>query len=113
MVDDATRMKFPLVLKQKDDICDAIVTIFNKVETHTGRKIKFFRTDDEGEFKGLTATLNQKGIQWEMSAPYAQDQDGVSERFVRTILERARTMLIHGALPRKLWPEALAAAMLY
>jgi hypothetical protein len=101
VVDDATRIKFPLTLKHKDDISPAVISVFNKVENQTGRKIKFFRTDDGGEFKDLTPELNARGIQWEKSAPYAQDQDGVSERSIRTILERARTLMIHAHLPRK------------
>ena len=64
VVDDATRMKFPMTLKSKDEIGPQNVAIFHKVKTHTGRKIKFFRTDDGREFQGLAGTLNKKVIEW-------------------------------------------------
>jgi hypothetical protein len=110
VVDDHTRMKFPIILKSKDEIVEKIRALFNKVETHTGRKIRFFRTDDGREFLPLEGTLNDKGIEWEKSAPFAQDQDGVSERAIRTVIEKARTLLISANLPKRLWPEALTAA---
>jgi hypothetical protein len=50
------------------------------VKTHTGRKIRFFRTDDDREFLSLKGTLNHKGMEWEKSVSFAQDQDDVSER---------------------------------
>lgn len=110
VVDDATRMKFALTLKTKDEICSQILIIFNKIETHSERKIKFFRTNDEREFRGLVLVLNEKDIQWEKSAFYAQDQNDVFERAIRTILKKARTLLISVNLSRKLWSEALSAA---
>jgi predicted DNA-binding ArsR family transcriptional regulator len=63
VINDATRIKFSLTLKNKDDICSAVISVFNKVENQIGRKIKFFRTDDEREFKDLTSELNARGIQ--------------------------------------------------
>jgi hypothetical protein len=50
VIDDHTRMKFLIILKSKDEIVEKIRALFNKVETHTGRKIRFFRTDDGREF---------------------------------------------------------------
>ena len=110
VTDDATRMRFSMTLKTKDTICKELIGVFNQVKTHTERDLEYFRSDDAGEYQGLQPTFQERGIIWEKSAPYAQDQDGVSERSIRTILERARTMLIHAGLPSSLWPEAIAAA---
>ena len=54
--------------------------------------------------------MRRKALFGEKSALYSQDQDGVAERSIRTIIERARTMLINAGLPAKLWLEALSAA---
>ena len=110
ITDDAARMRFPVVSKAKSDIPHALISLLNKIENQVGRKVKFWRTDDAGEYQAMIPTFEEKGITWEKSAPYAQDQDGVSERSVRTILERARSMLIDAGLPASLWPEAFAAA---
>lgn len=56
--------------------------------------------------------FRERGSQWEKSAPYGQGQDhhSISERPVRTILEQARTMLIHIGSFISSWPKAIAAA---
>src|SRR5205085_7829046 len=38
-------------------------------------------------------------------------QNGVSERKIRTVVERARTMLLEARLPERFWSEAIAAAV--
>jgi hypothetical protein len=63
MMNDHTRMKFPLILKSKDEITIKIRALFNKMKTHTDRKIKFFRIDDGREFASLKEILNDKNIE--------------------------------------------------
>jgi hypothetical protein len=61
----------------------------------------------------LSSFATKKGIQWELTAPYSPDQNGVAERANRTIISRARTMLIAiSGLPKSLWAEAIAT-MIY
>jgi hypothetical protein len=62
VMNDHTRMKFSLTLKSKDEITIKIRALFNKMKTHTDRKIRFFRTDDDREFASLKETLNDKDI---------------------------------------------------
>jgi hypothetical protein len=110
VINNATLIKFSLILKNKDDICSVVISVFNKMKNQIDRKIKFFRTDDEKKFKDLISELNARDIQWKKSASYAQDQNDVSERSIKTILERVRTFMIHAHLFRKFWFEALIAA---
>ncbi len=63
VMNDHTRMKFLIILRSKDEIILKIQALFNKVETHTSRKIRFFRTDDGREFASLKETLNDKSIE--------------------------------------------------
>jgi hypothetical protein len=62
VIDDHTRMKFSLILKSKDEIFIKIQALFNKMKTHTDRKIRFFRIDDKREFASLKEILNNKSI---------------------------------------------------
>jgi hypothetical protein len=107
VMNDHTRMKFFLILKSKDEIILKIRALFNKMKTHTDRKIRFFRIDNDREFASLKETLNDKNIEWEKSASFAQDQDDVSERTIRTVIEKARTLLIAANLSKRLWSETL------
>jgi hypothetical protein len=63
VMNDHTRIKFPLILKSKDEITFKIRALFNKMKTHTDRKIRFFRIDDDREFASLKEILNDKDIE--------------------------------------------------
>jgi hypothetical protein len=63
MMNDHTRMKFLIILRSRDEITIKIQTLFNKMKTHTSRKIRFFRTDDDREFASLKRILNDKSIE--------------------------------------------------
>ncbi len=62
VIDDVTRIKFSLILKHKNDICFIVISVFNKMKNQIDRKIKFFRIDDEREFKNLISELNARDI---------------------------------------------------
>ena len=53
-------------------------------------------------------SLDSEGIILEMTSPYLPSQNGVAERLNRTLIERARAMIINSGLPKFLWEEAIA-----
>jgi hypothetical protein len=63
VMNDHTRMKFLIILRSKDEITIKIQTLFNKMKTHTSRKIRFFRIDDDREFVSLKKILNDESIE--------------------------------------------------
>jgi hypothetical protein len=63
VMNENTRMKFSLILRSKDEITIKIRALFNKMKTHTDRKIRFFRIDDDREFASLKDILNDKSIE--------------------------------------------------
>ena len=80
------------------------------VEKHSGKLILRFRCDNgRGEYDNLLFQeyLLSQGITYEPSAPYTQHQNGVSERIIRTIMERARTILLESHLEDRFWAEAV------
>ncbi len=108
MMNDHTRMQFFIILRSKDEIILKIQELFNKIKTHTSRKTRFFRIDDDCEFASLKKILNEKSIEWKKSAFFAQDQDEVSKRAICTIIEKARILLIAANLSKRLWPETFS-----
>ncbi len=93
LTDEATCMRFSMTMKSKNAICDESKIFFNKIETYTGRKMQYFRSDNAGEYQLLVSYFEKKNIIWKKSAPYSQDQDEVAERSICTIIERACTIL--------------------
>ena len=50
-------------------------------------------------------------ISYEPTTPYTQNLNGVSERKIRTVVERARTMLLEARLLERFWGDAVATAV--
>ena len=82
-------------------------------ENQFGRAIKKLWSDNDGEFDSqeVKSWMQEEGIQWEPSVAYAPEQNGVSERSNRTLLEKARTQLIQAGLPAMLWGESFNTAV--
>ena len=54
--------------------------------------------------------LKECGIKSESTAAYSPQQNGVSKRLNRTLVEAARSMLSHAGLSNAYWAEAIATA---
>ena len=76
--------------------------------------IKRFSCDNgKAEYDNTTfqAISRENGISYEPLAPYTQNQNGVSERMNRTIMEKAWTMLLEARLLESFWAEAVNTAV--
>ncbi|GJU05512.1 integrase, catalytic region, zinc finger, CCHC-type containing protein [Tanacetum coccineum] len=60
--------------------------------------------------RDLTAYYERVGIFNQKTAPRTPQQNGIVERWNRTLVEAARTMLIFSKAPMFLWAEAVATA---
>ncbi|CAI7883837.1 unnamed protein product [Closterium sp. NIES-54] len=80
-----------------------------RAQRESGHKVKVIRTDNGGEFIGadFEAVLKKKGIQHQLTVPYNPQQNGVAERFNRTLQEGAHTLLGRAGLPDPFWVTAL------
>ncbi|TFY63604.1 hypothetical protein EVJ58_g3163 [Rhodofomes roseus] len=108
VVDDASRKGWKEYLKHKSDATDEIKALVTRLETLTGKKLKYLRTDGGGEFinRILGEWLREKGITHEYSTPDTPQQNGVAERFNRTTHEHALCMLHEAGMKPGFWPEA-------
>ena len=52
-----------------------------------------------------------KGTAHQLTNPYTPEQNGVSERLNRTLIESARSMLIHAKMQLTFWAEAVNTAV--
>ena len=110
--DDKTRYTWVYTLKTKDQVFECFLAWKALVEKATKRKVRTFRTDNGGEYTSTQFKnyLKGEGIRHELTIPKTPEQNGVSERLNRTLVEMARSMLLDSKLPKKFWAEAVSTA---
>ena len=111
--DDHSSFRFIFFLKNRQDILASFKTLYHLVKCQTGVRISKLRTDNGSEYlsKVFQHFLSNKGIQHDLTAPYCPEQNGVAERDNRTIVESARSMLLHRNMPLESWGEAVNTAV--
>nr|GEV48412.1 putative ribonuclease H-like domain-containing protein [Tanacetum cinerariifolium] len=101
-----------LVSQCDDETTPILKTFITGIENQLSLKVKVIRSDNETEFKN--SDLNQfcglKGIKREFSVPRTPQQNGITERKNRTLIEAARTMLADSLLPIPCWAEVVNTA---
>jgi transposase InsO family protein len=111
--DDCCRICAVLFMSNKTEANDLIKQYVKLLEVRFGEgKVKYLRFDNGKELinTDLKRWAATKGIMVEATAPYSPSQNGIAERFNRTLLELARAMLFESGLPTFLWTEAVKHA---
>jgi hypothetical protein len=113
-IDDCTRWTeiYLLIGKSGNEIRGKFLHYKAWVENQ-GYRIKRFRCDNgRGEFNnaGFFEILSESGITYEPAPPYTQHKNGTSERMIRTLNTKARSMLQDANLPARYWGEAIQTA---
>ena len=111
-IDDKTHYVWIYALKNKHEVFQTFREWKLLVEKSTGHKLKMFRTDNGGEFTSteFESYLKEEGIKHEYTIPKTPQQNGVSERMNRTLVEAVRSMLVDAKQPHRFWAEALSTA---
>ncbi len=109
---DCTRKVTVMFMRSKDEAFTRICEYIARIEKKFGKTPTWIRFDNGKELinEKLKKWAAEKGIIIEATAPYSPSQNGVAERFNRTLLELARAMIIEKNLPTFLWDEAVAHA---
>ena len=78
----------------------------SKVEKQIGKSIKRLRTDEGREYeKWMRAHLKGSGIIHETTASYNPNQNEITERTNRMIMERVKAIIAEAKLDKRLWME--------
>lgn len=115
-IDDFSCWVWVYFLRTKSAV--GVVSVFQELLASLEKKypewpLTRFRSDngrgeyDNSLFRGI---LRVSGISFEPSPPYTQHKNGVSEGMIRTLVTKARAMLLDSRLPDKFWAEAINTA---
>lgn len=112
-IDDFSRYTHVYFIDKKSDVFSVFRDFEASVSNQTGQTIATLRTDGGGEY--ISAEFEQylqlQGIHHELSVRYSPQQNGVAERYNRTICELARALIIDADLPKSFWAEAISTAV--
>ena len=104
IVDHKSKYKVVVPVTSKGQATNVV----NRWETQLGRKAKVVRCDGGKEYTGkkFDQWRSEKGIVVQTTTRYTPEQNGVAERYNRTLGERVTAVLADSNLPRKWWGEA-------
>jgi hypothetical protein len=82
-------------------------------ETQTSLKLHALHSNRGGEYMAASVKeiLNQRGIEHHLTMPGTPQQNGKAERFNRTIMDKAMSMLHTAGLSNGFWEYAISTAV--
>lgn len=112
-IDDYTRFCWIYFLKSKSEVANVFWKYKAWVENQSSCRMQKIRSDNGKEYTNeiFDKFCEEAGIEHQLTTPYTPQQNGVSERKNRSIMEMTRCMLHEKELPKKLWAEATNTAV--
>jgi hypothetical protein len=107
--DDFSRKTWVNFLNEKSEAFEVFKRFKALVEKESGCMIQTLRSDRGGEYTSndFNEFCIAQGIKRQLTAAYTPQQNGVSERKNRTLLNIVRSLLSTRCVPKKFWPEAI------
>jgi histone deacetylase 1/2 len=111
-LDDHTHYAWTFPLRHKSDVLPTLISFHAFVRTQFQANIMCLQTENGREFDNSAscAFFTKHGIALRLTCPYTSQQNGHTERILRTLNDGVRTLLLQAALPPTFWPDALTAS---
>ncbi|KAI7958937.1 hypothetical protein MJO28_002728 [Puccinia striiformis f. sp. tritici] len=112
IVDQHSGLKVVKLLKHKSQTLEKFEEFVPWAENQTGKTIKRIISDNGGEFKNIFFEdfCRSRGINHQFAPAYTPENNGVSERSNRAILDKARCLFAQANLSPRFWAEAVVTA---
>nr|GEX85455.1 putative ribonuclease H-like domain-containing protein [Tanacetum cinerariifolium] len=109
---DYSRFTWVFFLSTKDETSGILKSFITRIENLVDHKVKVIRYDNGTEFKNreMNQICEINGILRQFSVARTPQQNGVTERRNRTLIEASRTKLVDSKLPTTFWAEAVNTA---
>lgn len=112
-VDQYTHYCVTYLITYKSDVFTVFKDFVAKGEAKFNTKLVHLYCDNGGEYLSteMKSYCVEKGISYHLTIPGTPQLNGVSERMVRTITEKARSMINGAELHKQFWGEAVLTAV--
>ncbi|KAE9273402.1 hypothetical protein PR003_g29919 [Phytophthora rubi] len=116
-VDEYTRYVFTFLMRKRDELYhvyedlrrkvrDKIKYIYTVVSEYDD-EIKRLQSDNGKEYEKLARIIVKYGTRFRSTQAYTPQQNGMAERRIRMVMEKALCLLFEGHLSGALWGEAM------
>ena len=111
-IDDYSRFAVVHFLRNKSQFVDALRQFLAWAETQTSHKLRALHSDRGGEYMAdsVSKILNERGVERHLTMPGSPQQNGKAERFNRTVMDKAMSMLHTAGLSPGFWECAVQTA---
>lgn len=111
-MDDYTHFLVVYLMKHKSEVFLKFQEYEAMVTAQFSQRISKLRSDNGGEYynKEFISFCKSKGIQMIPTTPYTPQQNGVSERVNRTLMDKVRSIMHESKVPMNMWGEVLYAS---
>ena len=111
-VDDFSRVTWLYLLKSKNEVMKVFKDFHNLVKNHFSSQIQTLRSDNGTEYMShiMKQYLSTHGIMHQTSCVGTPQQNGVSERKNRDLLEKTRALMLQMNVPKRFWSQGVMAA---
>ena len=112
-IDDYSRHGVVYFLKSKDQCAAAFKKFLAWAENQTSDRLLALHSDRGGEYLSgaIKSILDAKGIEHMLTMPHTLEQNGLAERWNRTIFDKARALLHSAGLSFGFWECAIDTAV--
>lgn len=112
-IDDYTHFGVIYIIKEKSEVLGCYKQYEATSTSRFGTQIMSVRMDNGREYanKEFKHFCAERGIEEIFTVPYTPELNGVAERYNRTIMEKARSMIFDAGLEKRFWNEAVYAAV--
>lgn len=102
-IDDFSRKSWVYIIKEKSEALDEFTKFKAIAEKQSGEYLKILRSDRGGEYTSnlFNDLCKDHRIIHQLTIAYMPQQNGVTQRKTRTIIDMARSMVKGKHLPRK------------
>ncbi|KAA0041242.1 gag/pol protein [Cucumis melo var. makuwa] len=112
-IDDYSRYGYLYLMEHKSEALEKFKEYKAEVENLLSKKIKILRSDRGEEYMDLRFQdyMIEHEIQSQLLAPGTPQQNGVTEKRNRTLLDMVRSMMSYTQLPSSFWGYAVETAV--
>ncbi|KAL4035636.1 hypothetical protein IC575_004339 [Cucumis melo] len=112
-IDDYSRYGYLYLMEHKSEALEKFKEYKAEVEILLSKRIKILRSDRVGEYMDLRFQdyMIEHGIQFQLSAHGTPQQNGVSEKRNRTLLDIVHSMMSYAQLASSFWGYAVETAV--